>query len=176
MKFLTKGVATRKLKGNFKVGCGLESFLDMFTNRIFLSGVSAWFLAQFIKTLIQVFKSRRNLNRSLWVTLLWTTGGMPSSHSAVVTALTTAIAFRVGLQDPVFLASLFFSFLAIRDALGVRRAAGLQARLINQMAQDLNERLGFSYKPVKEINGHKAAEVTVGILLGFFLALAFNYL
>ena len=111
--------------------------------------------------------------RDLLLTLLWTTGGMPSSHTAVVSALTTAIGFKVGFDSPLFIVSLFFSFMAIRDALGVRQAAGNQARAINQIIDEMNERWQTGSKPVKEVRGHKGSEVVVGSLLGIFLATAF---
>jgi len=63
--------------------------------------------------------------------------------------------------------------MAIRDALGVRQAAGNQARAINQIIGEMNERWQTAYKPVKEIHGHKGSEVVVGSLLGIFLASAF---
>jgi uncharacterized protein len=63
--------------------------------------------------------------------------------------------------------------MAIRDALGVRQAAGNQARALNQIILDLNDRWKTSHKAVKEIHGHKGSEVVVGCLLGIFLALAF---
>jgi acid phosphatase family membrane protein YuiD len=63
--------------------------------------------------------------------------------------------------------------MAVRDALGVRQAAGNQARALNHLLSEVNERWKTSYKPVKEINGHKGSEVIVGCLLGIFLALAF---
>jgi hypothetical protein len=69
--------------------------------------------------------------------------------------------------------SFFFSFMAIRDALGVRQAAGNQARSLNQLIEDANQRWGTAHKPVKEIHGHKIPEVVVGCLLGIFLAIAF---
>ena len=98
---------------------------------------------------------------------------MPSSHTAVVSALTAAVGYKVGFDSPLFMVSLFFSFMAIRDALGVRQAAGNQARALNQIIEDLNSRWKTVHKPVKEIHGHKIPEVVVGCLLGIFLASAF---
>lgn len=151
----------------------MDKITALLTHPIFLSAFVAWFLAQFIKALIQVFRFRNRMAKDVLVTLFWTTGGMPSSHSAVVSALTTAVGIKLGLDSPLFIVTLFFAFLAIRDALGVRRAAGLQARAINTILTEINSKFGTAYKPVKEINGHKAAEVSVGILLGVFLAVAF---
>ena len=152
----------------------MESFRHLISSPIFLSALTAWFFAQFIKALISIVRSRSKVaKRDLLATLIWTTGGMPSSHSATVSALTTAVGFQLGIDSPVFIVSLFFSFMAIRDALGVRQAAGNQARALNQIIEDLNQRWGSSHKAVKEIHGHKGPEVVVGCLLGGFLAAAF---
>ena len=152
----------------------MESFRHLISSPIFLSALTAWFFAQFIKALISVIRSRSKVaSRDLLVTLIWTTGGMPSSHSAVVSALTTAVGFQEGFDSPLFMVSLFFAFMAIRDALGVRQAAGNQARALNQIIEDMNSRWKTVHKPVKEIRGHKGSEVVVGCLLGGFLAIAF---
>ena len=152
----------------------MESLRYLISSPIFLSAVTAWFFAQFIKALISIVRFRSKVpKRDLLLTLIWTTGGMPSSHTAVVSALTTAIGFKVGFDSSLFMVSLFFSFMAIRDALGVRQAAGNQARALNLIIFDLNDRWKSSHKPVKEIHGHKGSEVVVGCLLGVFLATAF---
>lgn len=151
----------------------LEQLQNMLTDPVFLSAVFAWFTAQFIKAVIEAVKSRSRWKKGLLVTMVWTTGGMPSSHSAVVSALTTAMGFTRRLDDPLFILTLFIAFITVRDALGVRRSTGVQGRALNQIMSDLNEKLGTSYKPVKEVHGHKAPEVIVGILLGFFLGVAF---
>lgn len=152
----------------------METFRNLISSPIFLSSVTAWFFAQFIKALISILRYRSKLpKRDLVLNLVWSTGGMPSSHSATVSALTTAVGFKVGFDSPLFMVSLFFSFMAIRDALGVRQATGNQARALNQIIADLNERWDSAHKPVKEVHGHKGSEVVVGCLLGIFLALAF---
>ncbi|OHD11591.1 MAG: hypothetical protein A2Z96_02100 [Spirochaetes bacterium GWB1_48_6] len=154
-------------------GITIDDLSKLFSNPVFLSGLFAWFSAQFLKAVIEAVRFRNRRNRGLLVTLIWTTGGMPSSHSSVVSALTTAMAFVVGISSPLFILTLFFAILTVRDALGVRRSTGVQARVLNQVMADLNDKLGTNYKSVKEVNGHKAPEVLVGILLGFFLAVAF---
>ena len=100
---------------------------------------------------------------------------MPSSHSALVSTLCTTIAFRSGINSDVFLLSLGFFMVTIRDAVGVRRANGLQARIINKIGKALADRkIIEDFKAVKEVNGHTPAEVAIGCLLGFFIGLAFS--
>jgi acid phosphatase family membrane protein YuiD len=108
--------------------------------------------------------------------MFWKTGGMPSSHSSLVTALATSIGFEYGPASPLFTLSLFYGILIIRDALGVRRSSGVQAQTLNKLAEELHERFGISYTPVKEVTGHSATEVAVGVALGFFIAVAFSQL
>ncbi len=109
-------------------------------------------------------------------TLMWKTGGMPSSHSSLVTGLATAIGVAYGVKSAVFTVSLFYGVLIIRDAMGVRRSSGLQAQKINAMGRELHERFGMEFEPVKEVSGHTPSEVFVGVLLGFFTGLAFSIL
>ena len=149
-----------------------NNFYSLFNNPIFLSVMLSWFAAQFTKVIINIFKEKTNSSKNLFTILIWTTGGMPSSHSAAVTALTTAIGFKEGIGTSVFIAVLFISLIVIRDALGVRRATGSQARVINYMGKILYEQLKVQFKPVKEVNGHTVPEVAVGIILGFFIAVA----
>lgn len=101
---------------------------------------------------------------------------MPSSHSAAVAGLTTSIGFLEGVDSTVFIVALFFALIVIRDALGVRRASGLQAKSLNKLGETLHKSNGIPFSPVKEVNGHTPAEVTVGVILGFFIGLAFFYL
>jgi acid phosphatase family membrane protein YuiD len=88
-------------------------------------------------------------------------------------SLATAIALTEGPNTSIFILSLFFALVVIRDAMGVRRSAGLQARALNQLGRELSSRLGLAFHPVKEVQGHSPAQVAVGALLGFFIALAF---
>lgn len=149
---------------------GLQDFLK---SPVFLSAATSLFMAQFIKAVIGLIRSRVKSLRDIVETLLWRTGGMPSSHSALVVALTTSIALVEGTDSSIFTVSLFFSLIVIRDALGVRRAAGMQARAINAIQRDLEKRVKITPHPVKEVQGHTFPQVLVGGLLGFFLALAF---
>lgn len=152
---------------------GTGGLQDLLRNPVFLSAAVSLFTAQFIKALIGLSRNKVKSLRDIAETLLWRTGGMPSSHSALVVAITTSIALTEGVRSSVFTLSFFFSMIVIRDALGVRRAAGMQARAINALQQDLEDRLEIPSRPVKEIHGHTLPQVLVGGLLGFFFSLAF---
>jgi uncharacterized protein len=147
--------------------------IEFFSNPIFLSAIFSLLIAQFVKAIVNIFRSRAHSFRDVLVTFFWKTGGMPSSHSALAISISTAIAFREGPNTSIFILALFFSLIVIRDAMGVRRSSGLQARALNQLGRELNGRYGLAYRPVKEVHGHSPAEVLVGGLLGFFIALAF---
>ena len=151
----------------------MSNMYSLIKNPIFLSAVFSWLFAQVLKSLIEIFRNRPNSAKTILLRLFWATGGMPSSHSSVVTALATSIGFREGIDSPIFILALFYGFLTIRDALGIRRAAGSQAIVLNQLVLDVSRRLETSAGRVKEIHGHKISEVSVGVVLGFFIAVAF---
>lgn len=152
---------------------GSGGLQDLLRNPVFLSAAVSLFTAQFIKAVIGLSRNKVRSLRDLVETLLWRTGGMPSSHSALVVAMTTSIASTEGTRSSAFTLSFFFSMIVIRDALGVRRAAGMQARAINALQEDLESKLNIPIRPVKEIHGHTVPQVLVGCLLGFFFSLAF---
>jgi uncharacterized protein len=151
----------------------MDVFFKFLENPIFRAAFFSWFISQTIKSVIELFRNRPHSAKEILIRLIWTTGGMPSSHSAVVSALTTAIGFEVGVTSPIFIVAFFYAFITVRDATGVRRAAGLQARAINQIIHELSARYNEKIKPVKEIHGHRTSEVMLGILIGFFIAVAF---
>ncbi|MBN1412199.1 MAG: divergent PAP2 family protein [Spirochaetales bacterium] len=151
----------------------MEFLEATFQNPIFNSAFFSWIISQIIKTIISIVRRKPHTLKELLLSMFWSTGGMPSSHSAVVSAITTAIGFKVGIGSPIFHLSFFYAFITIRDALGVRRAAGLQARAFNQLLSQISEKIPLKIKPLKEIHGHRNSEVSVGIFLGFFLAVAF---
>jgi uncharacterized protein len=146
---------------------------SLFSNPVFLSAVFSLLIAQFLKAIINIFKAKTRSFRAVLTTFFWKTGGMPSSHSALAVSITTAIGIVDGFSTNLFILALFFSLVIIRDALGVRRATGLQAKALNQLGKELNARNAIPYRPVKEVHGHTPAEVAIGSLLGFFIALAF---
>ena len=154
-----------------------EQFILFLRNPIFLSCVFSWLGAQFLKAAIKLVYGRIHSLAELIEVMFWRTGGMPSSHSALVTSLCTTISFSDGLSSDIFVFSLAFFLVVIRDAFGVRRSSGLQARKINDLGKELAEKKTIdNYKPMKEVDGHTPMEVLCGCLLGFFVGLSFSLL
>lgn len=126
-----------------------------------------------MKTIISLCYGRIHSFTELFEMMFWRTGSLPSSHSAIVSALCTAIAFHSGINSDVFVLSLCFFLVTIRDALGVRRANGIQAKKLNEIGKALDSQRLIQYKSMKEVQGHTPLEVFVGCLLGFSIGLAF---
>ena len=145
-------------------------------NKIFLSSICSLFTAQLLKSALYLFKRRKKKSRELVEILIWRTGGMPSSHAAVVSSLCTSIAFVKGIADDLFIFSFWFALVVLRDAMGVRRSAGLLARALNSLGRQSAEKTGLEFHAVKEIQGHTPLEVVVGTSLGIFIAAGINLL
>jgi uncharacterized protein len=138
-------------------------------NDILVVSVLAWALAQFSKVLINLLRERR-----LRVRYLAAAGGMPSSHSALVTALATRVGMVAGVSSPLFAVALIFAAVVLYDAAGVRRAVSHQARILNQILDEAFEYQRFSEKRLMELLGHTPFEVFVGLLLGTITALSWG--
>jgi acid phosphatase family membrane protein YuiD len=91
---------------------------------------------------------------------------MPSSHTASVTALSMSVGLTTGFTSPIFLVALLLCVVVISDALGVRRAAGRQARLLNMIVDELGHNKLHAEKRMKELLGHTPIEAAAGILIG----------
>ena len=98
---------------------------------------------------------------------------MPSSHSAVVCALATATGIYEGVRSTYFVITLIFAMVVLRDSVGVRRAAGLQAKSLNNLGKQLAKLTGQDFHSVKEVQGHTTLEVLAGSFLGILVAIAF---
>jgi len=128
----------------------------------------AWFVAQFYKVIHSIILEKRiNISR------LWETGGMPSSHTATVSSLTTAVGITYDLQSPIFAVSIVFAIVVMSDAAGIRRAAGKHAGILNRLHDSLKNLLEnkFHQEELKELLGHTPIEVLVGAILGVGVAL-----
>jgi uncharacterized protein len=153
-----------------------HQFVSLLHNSVFLAAISSWVISQFLKTVITLFSSKNTTFRELLSLLIWKTGGMPSSHSALVASVSTTIGFKSGIDSDLFVFSCCFALVVIRDSVGVRRSSGQQAKALNELGAKLSQRLKYQFKPVKEIQGHRPMEVLAGILLGFFIGVAFSTL
>lgn len=154
-----------------------QQLMAFLQNPVWLACVFSWLIAQFIKTSISLIYGRIHSLTDLFENLIWKTGGMPSSHSALVTSLCVTIGFRNGIGSDIFIFSLVFFFVVIRDAFGVRRSTGIQAKKLNELGSELSRKnIISSYKVLKEVLGHTPTEVICGCVLGFFVGLAFSLL
>jgi acid phosphatase family membrane protein YuiD len=144
-------------------------------NIVFLSAFSSLFFAQILKTVVYLLTHRHRDPMEAIETAIWRTGGMPSSHSALVCSLTASAGFKQGISSDFFIFSLVFALVVLRDSLGVRRAAGLQAKELNTLGKQAAEKTGLEFNPVQEINGHSMMEVLVGGILGVLIAVGFYF-
>ena len=135
-------------------------------NLTFWSGVSAWLLAQTVKVVLNTVRTHTFDFR-----FLYSPGGMPSSHAAAVCAVATSIAAIEGLGSTLFAVSLLIAFIVMYDAQGVRHAAGLQARILNQIVEAIRTQLRLPPHKLVELLGHTPLEVFAGSLLGVTVAL-----
>lgn len=128
--------------------------------------ISIWLLIQIWKFIWDIIVNRRiNLRRLLGA------GGMPSSHSAVVTSLATLVGYYEGLDSATFALSVIFALVVMYDAAGVRRAAGKQARILNQILHTKNMAGVTVQEKLIELLGHTPFEVAVGAVVGICYAL-----
>lgn len=134
---------------------------DIFHNAPLVAAISAWMLAQIIKVPLNYLFTRE----TDW-SLLFSAGGMPSSHSTLVSALAWTIGLEYGFDAPVFAVAFVMGAVVIYDATGVRRAAGEHARVINRMIEDLVEGHPLKEEELKELLGHTPRQVFVGIIFG----------
>ncbi len=133
----------------------------LLSNQILIASFLAWAVAQLTKTVYECIRYRE-----LKLSRLVSSGGMPSSHSALVTSLATATGRITGLSSPAFAIAAVLAGIVMYDAAGVRRAVSIQARILNQMIDDAFQGRPFAEKRLRELIGHTPIQVFVGALLG----------
>lgn len=139
--------------------------LGIFQNPVLVAAIVAWSIAQAVKPPIEYLR-RRQWN---WA-ILFQTGGMPSSHSALVTAAAYGAGLTAGFDSPIFAVALVLALIVVYDATGIRRQAGRHASIINAMIRDLFEGHPMRQEQLKEVLGHSPVEAFVGVLLGLAAA------
>ncbi|MGB3309720.1 MAG: divergent PAP2 family protein [Nodosilinea sp.] len=144
----------------------MDSISDILNNHVLIVALIACLTAQVLKAFIELVRHRKfNLR------VMVGTGGMPSAHSALVTALACGVGQTLGWASPLFAATSVFSIIVMYDAAGVRQAAGLQAKVLNQIIDEL-----FQEKPelredrLKELLGHTPFQVIAGSILGVMIS------
>ena len=150
----------------------MRYLFEFFTNKVLISGLAGWLIAQIVKLFVNLATTRKfDLKR------LWGDGGMPSSHSATVTAVAVATGMTVGWDSPLFAVAAIMALVVMHDAMGVRQETGKQAKVINSMLE-LFESMGRGdltpEETLKEFVGHTRRQVCVGALLGAAVAIIGN--
>jgi len=140
----------------------MHDILDVFSNPVVLCSLFAWVTAQVLKVPLY-YRVEHKLD---WKRLVGA-GGMPSSHSAMVVALTLSVGFTHRFDTAVFGVCMVLSLIVMYDAIGVRRETGTQATVINRILKDvlINGRR-ISDEDLKELVGHTPFEVVGGVLVG----------
>lgn len=153
----------------------MSVFIEFFKNRVLFAAVLGWLLSQVAKLLFTLIITHKwKLER------LWGAGGMPSAHSSMASAMTIAMARFYGVNNPLFALTVMFSFVTMYDAMGVRREAGVHARLLNKYLNNLEKNKadkdddGMADNEEEEIElkefiGHTPVEVLGGVLLGILI-------
>ena len=150
----------------------LQAINQLKDNYIFLASALSWASAQILKTIIDYF-----ITKDFTAERLVGAGGMPSAHSAFVSALAVSTARFCGLNSPEFALAFGLACVVIYDAMGVRRAAGEQAKVINMLTDELFKNYnkeGKVVKQLKELLGHTPLEVLAGCILGITIAMLFK--
>jgi len=140
-----------------------NSLLD---NRVLIASFLAWAIAQVSKALYELVRERK-----LVISRLVSSGGMPSSHSALVTGLATAAGRQLGVSSAGFAIAVVLASIVMYDAAGVRRAVSIQARILNQMLEEAFQGSPMAEKRLRELIGHTPIQVVVGGLLGVCVGL-----
>jgi acid phosphatase family membrane protein YuiD len=155
--------------------------MDIFNNFPLWTSLAAILFAQFLKVPIQYIATKK-----IDWSLITSTGSMPSSHSAAVTALATSVGLVTGFDSPLFAVTTVFAVITMYDASGVRRQAGKHATILNQLVADFNKLVDDvkawqtmkeqeKQLELKELLGHEPIEVFFGALSGIFLALVLYF-
>lgn len=146
--------------------------VDLATNKFLLVSLSSWFVAQVLKTILYALETKK-----LDITRLFGDGGMPSGHSATVTALATFSGLNFGFGSFQFAATAILAIVVCHDAMGVRLETGKQAIKINEILEafELLHPNKISEANLKEFVGHTPIQVTAGILLGILNAVVMYF-
>jgi len=143
-----------------------DILIEFYKNKILMTTISAWLIAQTIKVVIGIFRQKRFDFR--WFI---GSGGMPSSHAAGAACLATSIGLNCGFSSVYFALAFVFAIVVMFDAQGVRRSTGKQARILNKIMEDIYWQGKIQEIRLRELIGHTPVEVIMGLILGITIAL-----
>ena len=145
----------------------MNGFIKTFNDSVILTAMIGWFVAQFLKVIFVCIKHKKlDFRRFIG------SGGMPSSHSSTVMALSTAIGLIEVFSSSIYAVCLVLALIVMYDAAGVRRAAGQQAKILNKIVEEWGKAsYSDTEKKLKELLGHTPVEVLAGAILGIVIAL-----
>ena len=141
---------------------------ELLKNHVLITAALGWFIAQVLKVLLALIQNKR-IDWSRFIG----SGGMPSSHTSFVISLTTAIGYVEGVSTPLFAVCAVLAFVVMYDASGVRRATGIQAKVLNKLVDSYEEQedVEISDEKLKELIGHSPLEVFAGAIVGLLTAI-----
>lgn len=145
----------------------MQNFSDILDNRVLIIALTACLVAQILKLVFE-YSTHGKINLRAMVE----TGGMPSAHSALVTALAVAVGETAGWSSSEFAVAAIFAVIVMYDAAGVRQAAGKQARILNQIIDEFFHDAALNEDRLKELLGHTPVQVFAGSALGAIIAWA----
>lgn len=143
--------------------------MEVFQNHILMVSFVAWLIAQILKVLIYLLMEHRF---DVW--RLVSMGGMPSSHSTLVTALATSVGIEDGVRSSAFALAVIFASVVMYDAAGIRQAVSAQARILNRLLDEYFKHQRLDEVRLRELLGHTRIEVLVGAFLGIGTALVWR--
>ena len=149
----------------------MNILIKIFENKVLMIPLMVLLITQVFKTIYFSIK-----NRKIDLFTLITTGGLPSSHSALVSSLSTVVAKVNGITSTEFAITVILAMIVMYDASGIRKAAGEHAKILNEMLEEKEYYNSKEYKKLKELLGHTKLEVFVGFLTGIILTIIiFNF-
>lgn len=152
----------------------MEQIQLLLANRVLWTGIAAWLIAQVIKTVIYAV-----INKEIRLERLFGDGGMPSAHSATVTAMAASTAVIYGLDSFNFAIAAMFAIIVMHDARGVRMETGKQSKILN-LIMDMSKNDGqwpiWTEERLKEFVGHTPLQVAAGFVLGLVVGIAMAFI
>ncbi len=142
----------------------MDYLVEIFSNKVIQCAIFSWAIAQILKIIIDAFKTKK-----LSLDLIVSSGGFPSSHTSFVIALTTAVGFQDGFSSTTFAIAVVLACVVMYDAMGVRRAAGHHAKILNDLVLKLDANSTVEER-LEELLGHTPLQVLGGFILGIVVS------